>query len=160
MLYNIEYSLQFEFANELIENNDRARIDTLGKITKELINYSDFDGQGNIYETLVNSGEINLMSNSEIVEGIRGLEERFLYVNRIENIHYETILNYIFPTIKTNIKISTGEVQNKHNLYTTEFQNLILLLLRIMGKKDEVYNSAIQEIEILINRIDLELHVK
>ena len=70
--------VQFEYANEIIENNDQTKTDTLGKIAIELMRVSDFDGSGNIYETLVNSGEINLLRNQEIVENLRRLVGRKL----------------------------------------------------------------------------------
>ena len=46
----------------LIETNDRSKMDTLGIIIRNMVQYSDFDREGNIYETLVNSGEIKITS--------------------------------------------------------------------------------------------------
>ncbi len=95
--FNKRFMAQFEYAVQIIEDGDQTKVDTLGKIASMLINYSDFDGQGNIYENLVNSGEINLLKNAEIVGRLRRLEEKLLHVNRIENIHYDAVMNYVFP---------------------------------------------------------------
>lgn len=156
--YSNNYAVQFDYAIEIIELNDLTKADTLGKIAVNLSNYSDFDKQGNIYETLVNSGEIKLLRNRNIIEGIRELEERYLYINRMENIHYDAIMTYVVPSIITAVNFSTGEVKNADNLYTLEFQNLIMVSLRIMDEKDQIYHSAIDEIEIIVELLDKELN--
>lgn len=156
--YSNIYAVQFNYAAEIIELNDLTKADTLGKIAVNLSNYSDFDKQGNIYETLVNSGEIKLLRNQNIIEGIRELEERFLYINRMENIHYDAIMTYIVPSIITSVNFSTGEVKNADNLYTFKFQNLIMVSLRIMDEKDQIYHSAIKEIEIIVELLDKEIN--
>jgi len=155
--YNNRYTAQFNYANDIIEINDRTKIDTLGKIAKNLTNYSDFDGRDNIYETMVNSGEIKLLGNYKVIEGIRDLEERYLYINRMENIHYDAMMTYVIPSIYPVVKFSTGEVQKPDALYTFEFQNLILSLLRIMDEKDDIYNATVTQIDMLLTLIDKEL---
>ena len=158
--FNKDYMNQFEYANEIIESNDQTRRDTLGRIANGLINYSDFDGRGNIYETIVSSGEIKLLKNPKIVEGIRMLEERFLRINRIENIHYDAIMIHIVPTIKTNVKFSTGRILNPDSVYQPEFQNSFLIILRIMYEKDQIYKAAVEEINDLALLIESEINGK
>jgi hypothetical protein len=131
MDFNSRYTMQFKYADEIIESNDRTKTDTLGQIAHNLLNYSDFDRQGNIYETVVNSGQIELLRNHNIIDGIRSLEELYIYINRLENIHYDAIINLVIPKVSTAVKLSDGEVKRPENLYTFEFQNLILTLLRI-----------------------------
>ena len=75
--FNNYYKAQFNYVNEIIEANDRSKIDTIGPMVRVLTQYSDFDRQGNIYETLVNSGEIKLLRNHKIINGIRKLEEKW-----------------------------------------------------------------------------------
>lgn len=155
--YNNRYMVQFEHARKIIEENDKSKLDTLGFIIGNLTQYSDFNKQGNIYQTLVNSGEIRLLNNAQIVNGVRELEEKYLYINRMEKIHYDIILNYAAPGITNVLKFSTGEIQTPDSLYSYRFQNLIVLLLKIMQEKDQVYHSAIDEIDSLIQMIDKEL---
>ena len=78
--FNNGYLAEFKYANEILEANDRSKIDTLGFIVRNLTQYSDFDKKGNIYETLVNSGEIKLLRNHTIVNSIRELEEKYTYI--------------------------------------------------------------------------------
>ncbi|MEN8790496.1 MAG: DUF6090 family protein [Flavobacteriaceae bacterium] len=155
--YNKKYMIQFERANEIIEQNDRTKIDTLGKLVVKLIDHSDFDGRGNIYETLVNSGEIKILTNHRIIDGLRELEERFLHINRIENIHYDAVVTQVIPRLQVNVNLSNGAVLDNNRLYEADFQNLLFLVLRIMYEKEDVYNSTIRDIDNLIILIDDEL---
>lgn len=155
--YNNYYMAQFKYANEILEANDRNRIDTLGPIIRNLTQYSDFDRKGNIYETLVNSGEIKLLKNLTIVNRIRVLEEKYNYVNRMENIHYDAMMQYVIMAITPVIKFSDASVQKPDLLYTFEFQNLVLSLIQVMTEKDQVYNEALDEIDNITNLINMEL---
>ena len=155
--YNERYKIQFERANEIIESEDQTKVDTLGKIAAQLINYSDSDVTGKIYETLVNSGEIKILNNHRVVEGLRVLEERFLHINRIENIHYDAVMTHVVPSLRANVNLSNGEVLEQHGLYEADFQNLFVLALRLMYEKEEVYHATIEDIDGLIGLIDEEL---
>lgn len=155
--YNNHYLLQFKYANEILEANDRSKMDTLGLIVRNLTQYSDFDRKGNIYETLVNSGEIKLLKNLTIVNNIRGLEEKYNYVNRMENIHYDAMMKYVIMSITPILKFSDASVQKPDLLYSYEFQNLVLSLIQVMTEKDEVYNEAFDEIDNIRNLINIEL---
>ena len=59
--YNNLYYKQYKYANQVIEQNDRSKIDTLGKIALKLFKYSDYNRSSNIYQNLVNSGELKLL---------------------------------------------------------------------------------------------------
>ena len=64
----IEYSSknleEFKYAIRLIKEDSRSMKDSLGLIAINLMRNSDFDRQGNIYETTVNSGDIKLLRNA------------------------------------------------------------------------------------------------
>ena len=141
--YNNHYLVQFKYANEILEANDRSKMDTLGLIVHKFTQYSDFDRKGNIYETLVNSGEIKLLKNLNIVNNIRGLEEKYNYVNRMENIHYDAMMTHVIKTIYPIIRFSDSSVQRHDLLYTYEFQNLALSLIQVMIEKNQVYNLSL-----------------
>jgi len=156
--FNNRFLIQFKYANEIIETNDRSKLDTLGMIVRNLTQYSDFDRQGNIYETMVNSGQINLLQNHKIVNGIRELEERYIYVNRMESIHYDAMMSYMAVAINPVLKYATSEIKKPDAVFAYEFQNLILMLIQVMEEKDRTYNEALNEIERVTKLIDEELH--
>ena len=158
--YNDKYLSQFKYANEIIELNDRSKKDTLGIIVRNITNYSDFDKQGNIYGSMVNSGELSLLSNFEIINKIRLLEEKYNYINRMENIHYDAVITYAAPSMISIIKMTTNEIMKPELVYSFEFQNLILTLVQIMEEKTHTYTSTIEQIEQTIELIDEELESK
>ena len=155
--YNDRIKDQFKYATKIIENNDRSKMDTLGIIVRNLIEYSDFDKQSNIYETMVNSGEIKLLNNREIIDLLRILEERYSYLNRMENIHYDAVMQYAAPGMISAIKMQTGEIMKPEKIYSFQFQNLILLLIRVMEEKTDTYTSTISYIDRTLELIDEEL---
>ncbi len=157
---NKEFMVQYIYANEILERNDRSKMDTLGLIIRNLTQNTDFDRQGNIYETMVNSGEVKLLHNHDIINGLRVLEEKYLYTNRMENIHYDAIMNHVAPSIIPVLKFSNAKIQKPDQLYTYEFQNLLIVLLQVMEEKDKVYGEAIDEIDLVTKFIDEELMVK
>lgn len=158
--FNNRYMAQFRYANEILESNDRSRMDTLGLIIRNLTQYSDFDRQGNIYESMVNSGEVKLLRNHDIINGLRLLEEKYHYTNRMENIHYDANMSFIAPSMSPVLKFSNGKVQKPDQVYHYEFQNLVLSLLQIMEEKDKVYHETLNQIEVITGLIDEELMVK
>ena len=155
--YNNYFMAQFKYANKIIETNDRSKLDTLGTIIRDLTNYSDFDKEGNIYETMVNSGQIKLLHNHDIVNGIRELEELYHYVNRMENIHYDAMMKYVIVAISPVMAFATSEIKKPDAIFTYEFQNLVVMLLQIMDEKDRTYTKALNEIERVNKLIDEEL---
>lgn len=155
--FNNGYREQFSYASKIIETNDRGKKDTLGLIVRNLTQYSDFDRQGNIYETMVNSGEVKLLKNHDIVNGLRVLEEKYLYINRMENIHYDAMMTYVIPALNPNLKFANAKIMKPDALYTYEFQNLVLSLIQIMQEKSQVYQEALDEIEIVTQRISEEI---
>lgn len=155
--FNNYYMAQFEYARKIIMTNDRSQMDTLGVIVGNLTNYSDFDREGNIYETLVNSGEIQLLRNQRIVDRIRVLEQRYNYINRMESIHYDVMIDYAARSITSVINFASAEVIKPELIFTHEFQNLIFLLVQIMLEKDNTYLSAINEIDGVLALIEGEL---
>jgi len=155
--FNNRYMAEFKYAYKIIETNDRSKIDTLGLIIPNLMQYSDFDRQGNIYETMVNSGEIKILRNHEIVKGIRTLEEKYLYVNRMENIHYDTTSNHVGAYINPVANFATAEIKKPDRVFNYEFQNLLTWLLEIMREKNKVYNEALNQIEVITSLINDEL---
>jgi hypothetical protein len=154
--YNNKNNEQFHYAIALIADNDRNGKDSLCAITGKLVDYSDFDRQGNIYETIVNSGDVKLLKNEEIKKRLRGLEETYLYINRMETIHYDAIMQMI-PEISGTVNITSKEIIDEDLLYHPRFQNQFALSLRVIKEKEQVYLRALNEIEILVSMIGEEL---
>ncbi|MDX5585155.1 MAG: DUF6090 family protein [Aureibaculum sp.] len=157
--YNNDYLSQYKFGIQIIEENDKSRLDTLGYIALNLMKYSDVYIQGNIYETMVNSGEIKLLKNPDIIEGLRKLEEIYMYINKMEDLHRDLLLNgEVINNLSNMLKFVSREVIQTDELYSIKFQNFIISFIGIMNEKDEVYNRALDEIQSITELIDKELN--
>ena len=154
--YNNKNKEQFHYAIALIGENNRHGRDSLCIITGKLVDYSDFDRKGNIYETIVNSGDVKLLKNEEIKKRLRRLEETYLYINRMETIHYDAIMQMI-PEISGTVNISSKEIIDEDRLYGPRFQNQFALSLRVINEKEQVYLRGLDEIDILVSLIGEEL---
>jgi hypothetical protein len=154
--YNNKDIKQFRYAIDLIEENTRSAKDSLWAITGKLVDYSDFDRQGNLYETIVNSGDVKLLKNEEIKKRLRKLEETYLYINRMETIHYNAIMQMI-PEISKTIKIAYKEIIDEDLLYGSRFQNNFALSLRVINEKEAVYLNGISQIDALVALIEEEI---
>ncbi len=155
--YNKRYLKQYEFASEIIEVNDRNQIDTLGYIALNLTKYSDVNRNSNIYQNLVNSGELKLLTNQEIIEKLQRLEETYSYMNRMEKIHLDVIIFSIAMDLQVVMKYSDRSVQIPNKLYGYAFQNHFLTMIGVMNEKDEIYHRAVDEIETITELIQKEL---
>ena len=155
--YNKVYIEQYDYANKIITRNDRSKIDTLARIALNTHKYSDFHTSGNIFQNLVNSGDLKLLKNSTIVENIQSLEGLYVYVNRLEESHFKVILEHAVIGIVDNINFSTGEIERPMEIYSFKFQNLLIAFMNISEEKDEIYHRILDQIDVISNLIEKEL---
>ena len=155
--YNERHREMFAYALQVSVSGDLTQQDTIMATIPYLFNYSDYDHGGNLYETLVNSGDISLLENEEIIKGIRGIEGRYSYINRMENIHWEVIIDYVSSWATSKIKFAELKAVDQEDLYSFEFHNMLILLERIMEEKTMIYNTTIREIDLLIQKLDAEI---
>ena len=155
--YNNSHKTQFQFADQTIGANDRSKIDTLFKIIPTLTEYSDFSKSSNIYQNLVNSGELKLLRNTNVISMLQDLEQTYIYLNRMENIHLQFVMEILVPELLNNIHLSSGEVESPDALYAFQFQNFFIVSLKLMDEKDEIYQRAVREINTISLLIDEEL---
>ena len=157
VIYNNDRMVQFRYADSIIETNDREQIDTLKVVLRKLFEYSDVDVSNNIYQNLVNSGELKLLKNDTIILQLQELEEHYIYTNRMESIHWQVILRHLGPGLIDNIHFKDLKVERPDDLYTFNFQNLLFTITGIMSEKDGVYHATIEQIDTVSELINQEL---
>lgn len=151
--FNDHYRQQYKYALTLLQSNDRSNLDSLGEIAINLLENSDFHQQRNLYESLVNSGEIRLMHNKDILIGLQRLDETYVYINKMEEAHFD-VVKMIYPDLHTTIRFDPLKVELPDLLFDFKFQNHFIISIDITTEKDEVYKRAIQEIESILTLID------
>lgn len=156
--FNNYFSSQYEYANQIVLSKNLNSIDTLAYLTMTLSQYSDFYRSSNIYETLVNGGELKLLRNNEITSCLQRLEMTYTNVNKLEDIHWEIIINELSPELRGVINYSTLEIVKPEKLFSVEIQNFLFESILLTKGKDSVYNKALNEINSIIELIDEELN--
>ena len=156
--FNQFYYEQYQFAINQIETNDWSNLDSLGIATVNLLEYSDFHNESKIYQTLVSSGEIKLLNNQNIIERLQKLEETYIYINRIEDAHFD-IIKAIYPELIKIMRFKPIKGENPDKLFEFEFQNHFVAVSKIMVEKNEIYIQALDEIELIMALINEELNL-
>ena len=157
--YNNYFKKSSEIANKIIEVQDYNKVDSVALMAMGLSLYTDFHSSGNIYETLVNSGDIKLLKNSEIPSKLQKLEMTYINVNNLEAIHWEIIINELSPLLRGVINYNTKKPVQPKKLYEVEMQNYFIENIYLTIRKDSVYTKALREIDTIINMIDNELNL-
>jgi len=152
IMYNQGYLDQFIYANEIIKRNDRTQIDTLIKVSLKLVKYSDFRRSSNVFQTLISSGEIKHIKNQRVIENLQRLEETYVFIDRLEEMHSTVILSQVIPELRENINWDTFVVLKKDHIYTFQFQNYFKIMKVLMEEKKSMYQYAEH---IIISTIDL-----
>jgi len=154
--FNQRYAGQYEYALGQLGANDRSHLDSLGRIAINLLEFSDFHQESNIYAALVSSGEIRLLNNQEIVNGLQRLEETYIYLNRLESAHFD-IIKAIYPDLEKIVRFRPLHVEKVEELFDYTFQNHFVIVLDIMTEKDDIYTQAVHQIEKILALIQAEL---
>ena len=150
-------------ANEIISSKNQIAIDTLAYLIMMMSQYSDFHGNGNIYETLVNSGDIKLIKNTEIPARIKKLENTYIFINRLEDIHWSIVIEELSPELKGVMNFDSFEkgkpdrILRPARLYSPELQNIVYETKYLAIGKDSIYGRAIREIDNITSLIDNEV---
>ena len=155
--FNNFYSAQYEYANRIIKEKNRTKIDTLAISAMNLSRYSDFHTGGKIYENLVNSGELKLLTNSEITRNLQRLEMTYKYIDMLEQIHWEIIISELSPEMRGVINYATLEIVKPDKLYSVEIQNIFIESIFLTKGKTGAYSKALTEIDVIRTLIDNEL---
>lgn len=156
--FNNYFSSAYQYANKIIMSQDRSKTDSLTLITMGLSQYSDFNRNSNIYETLVNSGDLKLLKNSDITSSIQQLETTYIYINKLETMHWEIIINELSPLLSGVINYATFKAVKPEKLYEVELQNFFVESIYLTKAKDSIYSQALREIDTIIKLIDTEVN--
>jgi hypothetical protein len=157
MDYDQRHLNQFLYAQKSILHNDENKTDTLGKIAMNMVRYADFRRKSNIYQTLVNSGEIIIIKNNKIKEKLENLEQDYMYINRLEENHETIVYSRIIPVLTQVLRFNPLKVEDTATFFSYTFLNNFDALIILMTEKREVYQQAKNEITATIEMINEEL---
>jgi len=148
---------QYRYGSYLIRQQDRNRLDTLAHIALNLSEISDFHRSSNIYESLVNSGEIHLVENQEILQLLQGLEEQYIYINRLEGNHLDFFIDETLPELLQHMQISPVEVMDPDWFYTFHLNNFLQVSIALGEEKQAIYEKTESKLQQGLDLLSREL---
>ena len=125
--YSNHFLEKYKTATVIISENDKTRGNELAQISLDLKNFSDFRRKSSIFQTLVNSGEIKHIKNKKLIQLLQDLEGKYVFINRLEEMHEKLILENIVPHVIKAIRITPLKIEDPDLLYNYHFQNIIIL---------------------------------
>ena len=155
-MYN-EYHLKvYKYANKIIISQNREKADSLAMMAMSLVRFSDFHRSSNIYETLVNSGELRLLKNTDITQKLQQLEMTYTFVNKLEVMHWDMISEELPEVLRGVVNYNDFRAVLPDKLYGVDMQNMFVAFIHLSETKEAVYKKALAEIEELITLINKE----
>lgn len=147
----------YKYGNRIITANDRQKADSLAIMAMLLSQFSDFHRSSNIYETMVNSGELRLLKNRDITSKLQQLEMTYTFVNKLEEMHWDMIYNGLPQLLRGAVSYNDLKAVRPEKLYDVEMQNTFVEYIYLSEIKDSIYRQALAEIDELVNLIDEEV---
>jgi len=133
--------------------NKNSTIDDAERIMGDLAEINPFFPKINTYESIKNSGNLNILTNYEIKEKLiqyyQSLEEKKL----VEEVNMLYINNYIIPFIHQNADFLNQRIINKHVLKNHRFTNLIIGYYQLLIQQVDTYKSIYEvneELELML----------
>ncbi|OIQ27215.1 MAG: hypothetical protein BM564_13050 [Bacteroidetes bacterium MedPE-SWsnd-G2] len=155
--YNKTYLFRYNQACDIILNDSlRQKTDTLAIIATELTNFSDFKNEESAYSKLATAGQLELITNKEILMRLQNLGIDYNYINRLEK-NQEQFMYTIIPKISEYLRIKPFQVMKPEQLYGYKFHNDIEIIIKIGLEKDELYEQTEKDLNGLISLLEKEL---
>lgn len=157
---NLLFSKAYERANEIIEQRDTAKADSLALFAILLSQYSDFYRDDPIYNNLAVSGQLKLLKNKGITSDLQRLDLTYNTVNKSESVHWDIIMKELSPELRSVVNYNTMKPVKVDGLYAVELQNIFVESIYLTKIKDALYGQAIAEIDTILSGIRRELAIK
>lgn len=146
-----------ERANAIISERDTSKTDSLAVMAMLLSQYSDFQRDARIYGNLAVSGQLGLLENPEIPKALQRLEMTYMLVNKLEDLHWDVIINELSPELRSVVNYNTLKAARPERLFGLELQNIVVESIYLTKIKDSVYRKALAEIASLQDILDRQL---
>lgn len=155
--FNNYLAPRYKIAKQIIvTDNERARVEELGRISLELMLKSDFKKEISIYDALSNSTSLDIIANKDILKQLQELGSLYKTINAIESGQQEVIAG-ITERVLECVRMKPFEVMKPERLYNFKFDNIFEIYLLMASEKEANYAQAENDIKAIIESIENEL---
>ena len=157
--FNKKYWEHYKVALGMLEADDRSKADTVAGMATNLMEFSDFHQERNLYTSLVNSGEVQLISNKDVISSLQQLDETYVYINKVEEAHFE-IITLIYQDLYKIIVLNPPIPIDRNALFDLPIRNHFIVSIDLCREKDDIYQRALDQIQGLIELLDKEIEAR
>lgn len=122
-----------------------ASKDSAEVIVFEMANIIPFRPQNSAYESLINSGKLNIISDYELRENIVSYYKDYELLFIKEKLASDYLNSYVVPFIFKNIDITNNKILNKEIIRSLEFKNIIAGYYALLIQNTEAYRASLEQ---------------
>lgn len=115
------------------------------QIVTEILYIEWLSAANDTYEDIINSGNLNLISDYQLKEKISSY---FTFLNEVKNVeqYYQKHMdNYGFPVLYKTVNLLTKEFINDECYQTLEFTNMYLGVISLIQQNNKQYRRALEK---------------
>ncbi len=112
-------------------------------IVKEMFYLEWFSPSNDTYEDIINSGNLNIISDYNLKEEISSYCKFTKEVKNVEQYYLDHMDNYGFPTLYKNYHLYKLEFVNEESYQSLEFTNIFLGVFALLQQNIKIYREAL-----------------
>ncbi len=112
------------------------------------------------YEDIINSGNLNLISNYSLKEKISSYYSFLNQVGNVEQYYSKHMDNYGFPIMYKSFHLLNREFTDKESYQSLEFTNMFLGVIALLQQNIKVYHEALERNKVLKNELIKVLEIE
>jgi hypothetical protein len=130
------------------------------ELVRELMFIEWFTPVNDTYDDIINSGNLNLISNYQLKEKISSYYSFLNQVANVEQYYNKHMDNYGFPILYKSYHLLNKEFINKESYQSLEFTNMYLGVLALLQQNIKVYHEALEKNKELKNELASNLEIE
>jgi hypothetical protein len=130
------------------------------ELVREIMFIEWFTPVNDTYDDIINSGNLNLISNYQLKEKISSYYSFLNQVANVEQYYNKHMDNYGFPMLYKSYHLLNQEFINKESYQSLEFTNMYLGVLALLQQNIKVYREALEKNMELKNELASTLEIE
>ena len=136
---------------------DKPLTEELAQIVVKKMMYLEwFSPSNDTYEDIINSGNLNIISDYTLKEQISSYYKFITEVKNVEQYFLDHMDNYGFPILYKNYHLFKLEFVNEESYQSLEFTNMYLGIFALLQQNNKIYERALvrnRELKVELERV-------
>ncbi|MEJ2595009.1 MAG: hypothetical protein P8100_07765 [bacterium] len=115
------------------------------KVVKNMLYLEWFSSSDDTYEDMINSGNLNIISDYSLKEKISSYYNFTSEVKNVEQYFLDHMDNYGLPILYRNYHLYKREFIDEKSFKSLEFTNMFLGVYALLQQNIKIYNQALQK---------------